>query len=91
MMIPGFYFGYRMGIVSTRARSFVSSIPFMRAVAVNDYGGIAAVQVVTVEAPEIRAEDEVSVTLIKQLAELASHRREKLTPPKKFINPRRIQ
>lgn len=46
--------------MSSRARRYVSSLPFMRAVAVSTYGGLEAVEVVTVERPEIVNDDEVS-------------------------------
>ncbi len=47
-------------MVSALARRYVSSVPFMRAVAVLSYDGVDAVQVVTVERPDIADEDDVS-------------------------------
>jgi len=57
----GFYFGFRVGVVSGRAKSYVASKRFMRAAALNSYEGVKAVTVQNVEVPSIIKDSEVLI------------------------------
>jgi len=57
----GFYFGFRIGVVSGRARRYVASKQFMKAAALNSYEGIKAVSLQNVEVPIIVKENEIFI------------------------------
>lgn len=57
----GFFFGFRIGIVSGRAKKYISSKQFMRAAALNSYDGVSAVSLQNVEVPSIVKESEVQI------------------------------
>jgi len=57
----GFYFGFRVGVVSGRAQRYVASKRFMRAAALNSYEGVKAVTVQSVEVPHIIKDTEVLI------------------------------
>jgi len=60
-VVVGAYFGYRVGIVSSRARDYVESKEWMRAAAVNSYQGIQGIRLQSVEVPKIVKEDDVLI------------------------------
>jgi len=57
----GFYFGFRVGVVSGRAKRYVASKKFMRAAALDSYEGVKAVAVQSVEVPHIINDSEVLI------------------------------
>merc|ERR1711973_710120 len=57
----GFYFGFRIGVVSGRARRYVASKQYMKAAALNSYEGIKAVSLQNVEVPIIVKENEIFI------------------------------
>jgi len=57
----GFYFGFRVGVVSGRAKRYIAEKRFMRAAALNSYEGVKAVSVQTVEVPKIVKDSEILI------------------------------
>jgi len=57
----GFYFGFRVGVVSGRARSYLASKRLMRAAALNSYEGVKGVSVQSVEVPHINTDTQILI------------------------------
>lgn len=51
--VLGAYFGFRIGVVSGRARRYVASIQWMKAAAINSYDGVKAITVQNLEVPQL--------------------------------------
>jgi len=58
----GFYFGFRCGVVSEKARNYVSSLPFMNAVCCQN-NAESSISLYQVPAPQHLKSNEVMITL----------------------------
>lgn len=59
--VVGFYFGFRIGVVSGRAKRYIASKQFMRAAALSSYDGVKAVTLQSVEVPAIVKDTEILI------------------------------
>jgi len=57
----GFYFGFRVGVVSGRAKRYVASKRLMRAAALNSYVGVKGVSLQDVEVPTLVRDTDVLI------------------------------